>query len=361
MLIVDAHEDLAWNMLSFGRDYTRSVTHIRAGETNTPIPDRVGQAMLGWPDWLHGQVGLIFATLYACPGRRAGKYATLSYTTAEEAHRLYHRQLNLYRDLVATHPDKFYLITSRTDLETGLQHWRAAPPARRRIGLVLLMEGADGVRHPDELAWWFEQGLRILGPAWGRTRYAGGTGEPGPFTRLGQNLLERMAETGMILDLSHLTDEGVTYALAHYPGPIIASHSNARALLPHNTPGRHLGNRAIRHLAGRQGVIGLVLPHDFVKDRVKLGSPRHLVTLDDVVDQIDYMAQLVGHCGHLGLGSDLDGGVGQEHSPEGLDSIADLPNLAGVLDRRGYPPADIEAILGGNWLNFLRWALPETA
>jgi membrane dipeptidase len=169
-----------------------------------------------------------------------------------------------------------------------------------------------------------------------------------------------MAKLGMILDLSHLTEEAVTYALAHYPGPIIASHSNARALLPHNTPERHLSNRAIRQLAGRQGVIGLVLPHDFVKDRISLGSPRHLVTLDDVVDQIDYMAQLVGHCRHLGLGSDLDGGFGLEHSPEALDSIADLPRLANVLDRRGYSPADIEAIMGGNWLNFLSRALPET-
>jgi membrane dipeptidase len=141
----------------------------------------------------------------------------------------------------------------------------------------------------------------------------------------------------------------------------MASHSNARALLPHNTPERHLSNRTIRRLAGRQGVIGLVLPHDFVKDGIKLGSPRHLVTLDDVVDQVDYMAQLVGHCHHLGLGSDLDGGFGLEHSPDGLDSIADLPRLAAVLDRRGYPPADVEAILGGNWLNFLRRALPQTA
>jgi membrane dipeptidase len=359
MLIVDAHEDIAWNMLAFGRDYTRSVAQTRADEVDTPIPGRVGQAMLGWPDWLHGQVGVIFATLYACPSRRAGKYSSLSYATAEQAHQLYQRQLRLYHDLIDRQSDKFYLITCRANLAAGLEQWSAAPPARRRIGLVLLMEGADGVSQPAELPRWFDQGLRVIGPAWNGTRYAGGTGEPGPFTGLGKELLARMAELGMILDLSHLTDEGVDEALAHYPGPIIASHSNARALLPHNTPERHLSNQAIRRLAERQGVIGVVLPQDFVKDKVKLGSPRQLATLDDVVDHIDYMSQLVGHCRHLGVGSDLDGGFGLEHSPEGLDSIADLPRLAEALDRRGYSGADIEAILGGNWLNFLRRALPE--
>ena len=79
-----------------------------------------------------------------------------------------------------------------------------------------------------------------------------------------------------------------------------------------------------------------------------------------MVAHIDHMRQLVGHTRHIGLGSDLDGGFGREHVPTGLDSIADLPRLGQTLAEHGYSPDQVEAILGGNWLSFLRRALPAT-
>lgn len=359
MMIVDAHEDLAWNMVAFGRDYTRSVAQTRAREANTPIPGYVGEAMLGWPDWIQGGVGLVFATLYATPKRWARPWATQYYATVDEAHRLLRNQLQLYHRLVDDHSDKFYLITSRATLAAGLTEWSEALPERRRLGLVLSIEGADGVRQPDELYFWFGQGVRIVGPAWSGTRYAGGTGEPGPFTDAGRTLLQVMADLGMILDLTHLTDEGVDEALDHYPGPIIASHSNARTLLLDNGPGRHLSDQAIRRIADRHGVIGVVLPKDFVKNGVSLTDSRQLVTVEDVVDQIDYMGQLVGHANHIGLGSDFDGGFGLEHVPTGLNSIADLPRIGEALNKRGFSSVDVENIMGGNWLKLLGRALPD--
>jgi membrane dipeptidase len=261
--------------------------------------------------------------------------------------------------LVTRHADKFYLITSRAELERGFTEWAAALPEQRRVGLILLMEGADGVRQPEELAYWFEQGVRIIGPAWTGTQYAGGTGEPGPFTPAGRVLLQVMAQLGLILDLSHLTDEGVEEALASYPGPIMASHSNARVLLLSNQPERHLSDQTIRGLAERQGVIGVVLPNDFVKNGITLADPKSKVTLADVAAHIDHMSRLVGHTNHIGLGSDLDGGFGREHVPTGLDSVADLPRLGETLAERGYSPSQVEAIMGGNWLSFLRRVLPE--
>ncbi len=359
MIIVDAHEDLAWNMLSFGRDYTQSVAQTRLREANTPIPGYVGQAMLGWPDWIAGQVGVIFATLYASPARRARPWATQYYHQAEEAYQLLQAQLRLYQKLVTDHADKFYLISSRADLRAGLVDWAGLAQDRRRVGLVLLVEGADGIRQPSELPYWYEQGVRIIGPAWAATRYAGGTAEPGPFTEAGRALLQSMAELGLILDLSHLTDEAVEEALDRYPGSIIASHSNARALLGDNDPDRHLSDRTIRCIAARQGVIGVVLPNDFLKNGVRLSDPRSRVTLVDVVAHIDYSCQLVGGVGHIGLGSDLDGGFGLEHVPSGLDSVADLPRIGEALDKRGYNSAEVEAVLGRNWLNLLERTLPE--
>ncbi|RME77374.1 MAG: peptidase M19 [Chloroflexi bacterium] len=359
MFIIDAHEDIAWNMAVLGRDYTRSVAWNRAREAGSDLPASVGQAMLGWPDWQAGQVAVVFATLYAAPCRHSlGPSRVRCYSSPQEAHQLYQAQLHLYHRLTRRYPDRFYLITSAADLSAGLAEWQASPPETRRLGLVILMEGADAIRHPDEVSDWYAAGVRIIGPAWAGTQYAGGTGEPGPFTAAGRSLLRQMAARQMILDLSHLAEEAVREALDSYPGPIIASHSNARALLPDNHPDRHLSDQTIRHLAERGGVIGVVLPIDFLKNGVRLGDPRQQVTLDDVVRHIDYLCQCTGSARYVGLGSDLDGGFGLEHSPVGIDSIADLPRIGDALVRRGYSPADIAAIMGGNWRSFLEENLP---
>lgn len=359
MLIVDAHEDVAWNMLAFGRDYSQSVADNRQREAGTMAEEATGKVMLGWPEWLTGRVAVIFATLFAPPKTpRPSKWAIDCYRNADEAHALYWQQLQNYHQLVATHPDKFRLLQNRADLEAVLQTWQDNQPDKRQIGLVILMEGADGIREPDELPQWVDQGVRLIGPAWMQTRYAGGTGMPGPLTDLGRALLQRMAEVNLILDVSHLADEGVAEALASYPGSIIASHSNARTLLSTHHPDRHLSDETISRLAARQGVIGIVLANSFLRDEVQWGDRQTVVTLADVVRQIDYICQLVGDTAHVGLGSDFDGGFGAEFTPVELDSVADLPLIGEALDKRGYSQADIEAIMGQNWLRLLRRVLP---
>ncbi|MDX1522527.1 MAG: membrane dipeptidase, partial [Anaerolineae bacterium] len=282
-----------------------------------------------------------------------------TYNSREEAHQIYWGQLQCYHRLVEEHPDKFYLIQTQADLTAGLTWWEQEP-GHRRVGLVLLMEGAEGIRHPDDVGLWFEQGVRIIGPAWGKNHYAGGAGDPGPFSGAGRDLLTRMAAYGLILDLSHLAEVAIYEALADYPGPIVATHSNARALLPSvATPQRHLKDEMVRQIATRGGVIGLNLFNPFIKDGVKIGDPRNLVSVDDLIDHIDHYCQLVGHANHLGLGSDLDGGFGLNDVPTGIDSIADLPRLGEALNKRGYSATEVEAILGQNWVNLLQRTLPE--
>jgi membrane dipeptidase len=78
------------------------------------------------------------------------------------------------------------------------------------------------------------------------------------------------------------------------------------------------------------------------------------------VRHIDYVCQLLGDAGHVGLGSDFDGGFGLDQIPAGLDSIADLRFIGEALERSGYQPADVDAILSGNWLRILRQGLPES-
>jgi membrane dipeptidase len=354
--IVDAHEDIAWNWLEFGRDPTESALEVRAREAGTAIPRMMGQRTIGLPEWLQGRVGIIFATLFVMPLRHAysGSHSQV-YTTAEEAHARATEQLDKYKELAARE-SQLRLITTTQELEEVLATWTAPDNAQPpTVGLVMSMEGADPIREPAEVREWYAQGLRIVGPAWVSTRYSGGTGEPGPLTDLGRQLLEAMADVGMILDLSHIAEEAYLEAVDAYPGTIIASHSNPRAFLPTD---RGLSDEMILRLAGRGGVVGISPYNVFLKPGWRVGNPRTDVPVQTVAEAIDYVVQLTGSTACVGLGSDFDGGFGVEAIPAEMDTIADLSKIAEALSVRGYRPVDVEMIMNGNWLRILRNSLP---
>jgi membrane dipeptidase len=362
MVVVDAHEDVAWNYFTFGRDYTLPVEVTRQREAGAAIPPLARGALLGWPEWLLGRVAVVFATIFAAPSRfKAGEHDALCYDDAAAARRLYSDQLDFYHRWADENPEKFRLIRTRADLEATLATWSGEDLAARRVGLVLLMEGAEALRSPEEIEEWFERGVRLLGPAWAANRYSGGGYEPGPLTDKGRELLEVMAGLGMGLDLSHMAEAATVEALDRYPGPIFASHSNPRALVPHPLyPERHLSDPAIRSLAERDGVIGIVPYNRFLRGDWQVADGRREFGLADVADRIDYVCQLAGDSAHAGIGSDFDGAFGLGAIPVGLDSVADLGLIGDTLAARGYGPADVEAVLGGNWLRILRKAIPET-
>ncbi len=117
LLLVDAHQDLAWNMLTFGRDYTRSAAETRAMEAGTETPRLNGDTLLGWPDYQQGRVALIFATLFNAPKhKQLGEWDTQCYQNPEEAHQLYRKQLDAYHQLTDDHPDKYRLIQDQAAL-----------------------------------------------------------------------------------------------------------------------------------------------------------------------------------------------------------------------------------------------------
>src|SRR5512139_3282282 len=96
-LLVDAHQDLAWNMATFGRDYTRAAADTRALENGGLAPAQNGDTLLGWPDYQQGRVALIFATLFAAPLRRKeGEWDTQVYASLAQARQLYSAQLDIY-------------------------------------------------------------------------------------------------------------------------------------------------------------------------------------------------------------------------------------------------------------------------
>jgi membrane dipeptidase len=359
-IIIDAHQDLAWNMLTFGRDYTRAAAETRLYEQGSLAPKVSDDTLLGWPDYQRGKIAVVFSTLFATPVRfKLGEWDQQCYATDDEAHRYYSQQLDAYDRLVDQHPNMFRKIQTRTDLQIVLTGWEQVDNREHPVGLVVLMEGAESVREPAEVEMWFERGVRIIGPAWAGTRFCGGTHEPGGLTKLGYELLENMAEFNLTLDLSHMDEKAALQALDTYTGPVIATHANAKALLKGSESNRHLTDLVIESLLGRDGTIGIAFLNGFLRPDWKDHGGRAGVTLEHVVAQIDYICQRAGNAYHVGFGSDFDGGFGLQSVPVEVDNIEDIRKVIPILNQKGYTEADIAAILGGNWQVYLQNALPE--
>lgn len=353
--IVDGHQDIAWNALEFGRDLRQSAFEGRQQELGTPLSEMIGQRITGLPEFLAGRIGIIFATVFVLPAENAYPgYHAMTYTTSAQAEERAKAQMEYYHQLAGQEP-RFRLVASKADLEAVAAGWaQPANPGDQKVGLVLLMEGADPILDPADVPEWHQAGLRMIGPAWHATRYSGGTGEPGPLSELGRRLLQAMAELNMILDLSHLAETAYLQAVADYPGPLMASHSNPRPFLPTD---RGLSDEMIRKLVARDGVVGINLFNSFLKPGWQQGRSKKEVTLETVAEAIDYVAQLAGDARHVAIGSDFDGGFGVESIPAGLDSAADLLKLTPVLEKRGYSREDLEDVFNGNWLRILRDSL----
>lgn len=359
-LLVDAHEDLAYNMVTFGRNYIRAAKTTRELERGGLAPEQTGDTLLGWPEYQEGRVAVIFATLFAAPLRhKLGEWDTQSYADSSQAQRIYRSQIDVYQRLADEHSDKFRLIYTRDDLQGVIDRWENEIEEEPPVGLVILMEGAEGVREPAELEEWYFLGVRIVGPAWSGTRFCGGTREPGPLTKEGYALLEVMAEFSFVLDVTHMDEQALLQALDFYPGAVMASHSNALALLTDAQTNRHLSDRAIQGLLERDGIIGVVPANGFLRPEWKESGGREGVTIAHVVAQIDYICQMAGDARHVGFGTDYDGGFGLQSVPAEIDTIADLHKIEPVLAEKGYPDSDIAAIFGGNWLRLLQSTLPE--
>jgi membrane dipeptidase len=359
LIVVDAHQDLAYNVLAFGRDYRRSALATRAQEKGGPVPAANGSCMIGLPELLAGNVALVFGSIFVLPARRAASALDIVYHDVQEAHTQGMAQLDVYHRWADEEP-QIALVGSRIDLDAVLATWQAEPTEEgadtRQVGIVPLMENADPIRQPAELEFWVERGVRIVGPAWSGSRYSGGTGEPGPLTDLGRELLELMAELGVGLDLSHMAERAAREALDRFEGILLASHSNPQAIVPGD---RHMSDPLIRGIAEREGVIGIVPFNQFLRADWRRGDRKELGTLIDVVRAIDHVCQCVGDVQHVALGSDSDGGFGAESVPAEIDTVADLQKIGAALGEQGFEQDHIAAVMGGNWLRLLGALWPD--
>ncbi len=328
----DGHLDLACCALE-GRDLRQ------------PLSDAAGPpqpATITLPSLRDGRVTHVLATIFTGLGTE-GPCGYADAADPEPPHASGRAQLAVYESLVAS--GDFRVVRRRGDLRT-------ASPARPAA--ILLMEGADPIRRPDEAAWWFEQGVRVVGLSWARgTRYAGGNAAPGPLSSLGRTLVSEFDHLGVIHDLSHLADEAAWQLLDTATGPVLASHSNSRAVCVGHSE-RNLTDDLIRAIADRGGVIGLNLFSLFLVDD---GDTRR-ASIDEAVAHVERIAEVAGRADVVVLGSDMDGGFGADRLPRGINSPSDLPRLTEGLSRRGWSDDLLAGFRFDNWMRFMERSLP---
>jgi membrane dipeptidase len=216
------------------------------------------------------------------------------------------------------------------------------------FGAIMHFEGAEAI-DPEfvVLRLAYELGLRSLGLVWSRpTIFAEGVGPENHghgLTGLGRELVAQCNNMGILIDVSHLNEPGFWDVIAESTKPIVASHSNARAVCDHE---RNLTDRQIKELAKNGGLMGINYAVGFLVEGARSGSE---VPLSVLVDHIDHIVNLVG-IEHVALGSDYDGaGV-----PDALKDAAHDWAIVEELARRGYDDDAIAKICRDNWLRVLK-------
>lgn len=355
MFILDAHLDMAWNALEWNRDLLLPVRKIRDFEQQYE-EIAAGPATVSWDALREARVGIVVCTLLARLNRRHKDLAV--YQSRESAYAACHGQLAYYRALDERGVLKE--IADKSTLEQLLVDWETSSTGKFPIGYILSMEGSEAILSPTQISAWFEAGLRILGPAhYGPNAYCSASGSAGGFTADGHKLLAEMERVGMLLDLTHLSAQSFAEALDTFGGSVLASHCSCHSLVPGD---RQLTDEQIRAIVDRRGVIGISFDAWMLVPDWQIGiTTPDRFSLENVADHLDHICQVAGDAMHCGLGTDLDGGYGKERTPRELDTIADVPKLAEVLDRRGYSREDIDSILYLNWINFFHSAWHSAA
>lgn len=364
----DAPRDLA-------RDAIIVDTHIDAptelmktwADLGVASPDRE----FDYPQAHKGGLDIAFMSIYTSPGQDAD----------DSALQVANRMIDAVEALVERHPDKFALLRSPRDV------------ARLRDGGVVLLplgmeNGAPIGADLGKLKFFFDRGVRYITLAHSAdnriadSSYAT-THKWKGLSPFGRKVVTEMNRLGIMVDVSHLSDDAAAQAIALSTVPVIASHSAFR----HFTPGfeRNISDDLAKAVAARDGVVqiafgsGFVNPEAAADTQAYFGAmaesearnaaalaagtpveseadfdkawnaahPPRPTSIDAVLDQIVYAVKLIG-IDHVGIGSDFDGVSG--NLPDGLRSVADYPNLIAGLQKRGYNDADLRKILGGNLL-----------
>lgn len=215
-----------------------------------------------------------------------------------------------------------------------------------KIGILMAIEGADGVMNMGCLRNFYRLGVRLMTITWSNNNLlADGIDEPYPrgLSGFGRECLEEMNDLGIIVDISHIAPQGFWDVIKYSKAPIVASHSNAKALCSHR---RNLTDEQLLALKENGGVVGVCY------------APAHLrdggnADIDDIFKHLHYMKNLIG-VDHIGIGTDWDG---ISNVPKGMEDISKTPLITKGLSEAGYSRAEIAKIMGENFLRIIKQVL----
>lgn len=349
MFIFDAHLDLAMNALEWNRDLTKSVYQIRESEKGmVDKPDR-GNNTVSLDAMRKGNIGICVATQIAGIKNKINPHG---WSSMEQAWAQTQGQLNWYKEMEKN--GEMYQIYDLNTLDNQIENWQKETK-KKPIGYILSLEGADSIVNIDYLEKSYMLGLRAIGPAhYGPGVYAYGTDSNGSIGQKGKELVKKIEELNLILDVTHLSDTSFWETIEIYNGNLWASHNNCRKFVDHN---RQFSDDQIKEIIRRDGVIGVPLDAWMMVPNWIRGksTPETMgVTLNQMIENIDHICQLSGNSNHVGIGTDLDGAFGVEQTPTDIDTIADLQKVPLMLKKIGFSESDVEKVMNQNFINFLK-------
>jgi membrane dipeptidase len=353
MLIFDSHLDIGLNGVDWNRDQRMAVADIRVQEQVLGMTDpgrRTNTVSL--PELKRAEVGVGVATVLARQEQPINH--SFGYTSPEACYAVAYSHWAYYRALERTGWMK--MLKTKGDLAKHLERY-AAEPDITPFGYILSMECGDAVLDPENIHEWHDLGLRAIGIThYGPNRYGGGTKCEVGLALEAVPLLKNIEKLGMALDMTHLSDKAFWQVADTFGGRVLASHQNARKFCDWQ---RQFSDQQLKYVIEKDGVIGVAFDAIMLQPGWVRGVSKPEVTIERAVENIDHVCQMAGNTRHSGIGSDLDGGYGNDQCPADLDTIADLQKIPALLSKRGYKDEDIQGIMHGNWLRFFGEVLPE--
>jgi membrane dipeptidase len=354
---------------------THADTTQRLVDENYDLGDQLNGGNLNFDSAKKGNLGAEFFSIWVEPDLYKGHDAR---RTLELIDAVYQQ--------AAKHPDRMRMAFSVADIEVAHRE--------QKLGALMGIEGGHSIENSlSLLRIYYRLGVRYMTLTWSNSldwaNSSGDEGKPGVphnpdgLTPFGKEVVLEMNRLGMMVDISHVADDTFWAAIKTTRAPVIASHSAARAIS--NAP-RNMTDDMLRAVAKNGGVVQVNYYSAFISQayrdasiaqqpevdkateelKARFKAEGKQVTYGDLeklqreyadriprpplsalIDNIDHIAKVAG-VDHVGLGSDFDGVSGQ--LPQGIDSAADLPKITAALLARGYSPADVHKILGGNLL-----------
>ena len=330
-IVVDTHNDTVLHLIKTPPFITSEFNALPPRRT---LGERSEHGQIDIPRIKEGGVNCLLFAMYVSP----------QYTA--RLRRLV-QMMDVFQSELERYPDQISLVTSYREILKAVKDGK--------IAAMITIEGGESLEGSVEaLRTMYRLGARSLTLThFPRNELGDGSGADSGshLTEFGREVVQEMNRLGMIVDVSHLNQTGFWDVLGLTKDPVLATHSNCKALCSHH---RNLTDDQIKALAENGGVMNLSFCAGFIKDGIGFGDPEAVkkVTVHDWLDHLDHAVELVG-TSHVGIGSDLDGGCG---FPD-LHDVTAFPHLTEGMVTRGYSDSDIKKVLGANNLRVFKKVL----